>query len=254
MVVNLGIVLKGAHVCGGLEQASRVLMSLLVATSFSVTARAAESMNHWVLPQLAITEADRPQQPAVFGTVPLSVHVRPTSTRWSRVMMAPLDQPALARLAMDARDLPPHEQAAFVQIAVNHAVKYSTPSHDCSDDGYWAPASETLVRGMGDCIDIAIAKMEVLRFLGVSAKDLYLTTGYLKTSNESEKGQESAALLVRIGESFWLLPEQSEHIVEASSTSTSNSDFNPVVTYGVGMTWVHGHIVRTTSVSNSSQR
>ena len=184
-----------------------------------------------------------PDEPAVFGTVPLPVRVKPTSTRWSLIMRASLDQPQLHALTGTAWDMAPEAQAAFVQKAVNRAVRNRSPSYDCSDDGYWAPAAETLGRGLGDCIDIAIAKMEALRLLGVPARDLYLTTGYAGARAVSERGRESAALLVRMGGSFWLLTERDTQVIPASR-GEAWPDFVPIITYGVGKTWVHGRLVK----------
>lgn len=205
-----------------------------------------------VLPPGATSEAERPQGPDVFGTIALPVRAKPTSTRWARIMLASVDQPALAELIAEARRLSRPEQLAFVQSAVARAVRNSRLSHDCSDDGYWAVASETLARGVGDCFDIAIAKMEALRLLGIPESDMYLTTGYLGSGSgavsgrgrESWRGRESAALLVRIGDGFWLLTEHARQAVEANGGADSPADFVPVVTYGVGVTWVHGTVVK----------
>lgn len=211
-------------------------------------AQAARVPTHWVIPRIAIQPDERPEEPSVFGTVAIPIRAKPTSTRWARAMMASLDQPALARLIAGAEGLPPQEQAAFVQSAVNLAISTGAPINDCSDDGYWAAASETLARGVGDCIDIALAKMEALRLLGIPESDLYLTTGYFGEGNltgaQVDRGRESAALLVRIGETFWLLTERSDHIIEAGRLAESPARFAPVVTYGVGVTWVHGRLVK----------
>ena len=197
----------------------------------------------FILPPVA---AQLPDEPAVFGTVPVAVKVKPIGSRWSRVMRAPLDQPALVTLTDSAWGMSREAQAAFVQSAVNRAVRNRSPTYDCADDGYWAPASETLGRGVGDCIDIAIAKMEALRLLGVPARDLYLTTGYAGANAGSKRGRESAALLVRIGGSFWLMTERDNQVIPAGA-SAAWPDFAPIITYGVGRTWVHGRLVKVAS-------
>jgi predicted transglutaminase-like cysteine proteinase len=225
----------------------------IAAMSFAVMAigakaHADEIVTHWTMPQVAVPEADRPFGPSVLGTVALPVRAKPTSTRWSKLMMASLDQPGLISLTAGASELPRQEQAAFVQSAVKHTVRSRPFSFNCSDDGYWAPAGETLARGMGDCFDIAIAKMEALRFLGIPSKDLYLTTGRFRTSFDTGAERESVALLVRIDDHFWLLTEQSEQIIEAGSAPDDTADFTPIVTYGVGLTWVHGRLVKLASL------
>lgn len=219
--------------------------SLFTITVLGSEAHAGPALAHWVMPPIAVPEADRPEGPNVFDTVAVPVRARPTSTRWTKLMRASLAQPALIRFTADARRLPPVGQAAFVQLKLGRALRSRPGSYDCSDDGYWAAAGETLVRRTGDCIDVAIAKMEALRLLGIPKKDLYLTTGYFGEEAQFEKGRESAALLVKIGHDFWLLPERSDHIIKAEAAERAYSNFRPILTYGVGMTWIHGRRVKT---------
>jgi len=227
----------------GLKRSLGIGSLLLAAVAVAGKVHAGEVVTHWTMPPLAIPEAERPSGPSVFGTIALPIRAKPTSVRWSKLMTASLNQPGLSDLTAGAWDLPRQEQAAFVQVAVNRAVRSRPSSQDCSDDGYWASASETLARGAGDCFDIAIAKMEALRFLGIPGRDLYLTTGYFRTGGDANGGRESVALLVRIDEHFWLLTERSEEIIEAGSSVDNAAAFDPVLTYGVGLTWVHGRLV-----------
>ena len=184
--------------------------------------------------------AARPVEPSVFGTVALPAGTTPTSARWTRIMAARVDQPALSRLTAEAGKLDRQRQAAFVHSAVNRAVQRRMPAGCRHDDGYWASAEETLGQGQGDCVDIAVAKMEALRRLGFAGHDLYLTTGRVAG------GGQKSALLVRIGETFWLLDDRSEQMIAASNTGA----FQPALTYGVGMTWAHGRRVLSASSAN----
>jgi predicted transglutaminase-like cysteine proteinase len=168
--------------------------------------------------------------PSVFGTVAVAFGTTPVSARWTRVMNASIDEPALTRLTAGGRELAPLQKLAFVQSAVNRTVRNRSGARCGTDDGYWAAANETLVRGVGDCIDIAIAKVEALRQLGFQVRDLYLATGRVFT------GPFEAALLVRIGEHFYLLDAWSDQIIEAGHATS----FTPIVTYGVGISWAHG--------------
>lgn len=205
-------------------------------------------VTRWVLPPIQIPEAERPVSPSVFGTVALPVRAKPTSTRWAKLMRASLNQPALGRLTSAGHALAPEDNVAYVQVAVNHAIRTNPEITNCSDDGYWAPAQETLARGMGDCFDVAIAKMEALRLLGFPDRDLYLTTGWFGGGSAAGRGRESVALLVRVGERFWLLPEQSDHAYESTAEGEA-SRFTPVVTYGVGVTWVHGKVMPVSALA-----
>ena len=176
----------------------------------------------------APTRTSRPVEPSVFGTIALPAGTTPTSARWTRIMNARVDHPAVARLTGDAAKLDREHQAAFVQAAVNGAMQRGGGCRN--DDGYWATAAETLARRTGDCVDIAVAKMEALRRLGFAQSDLYLTTG------RAPGGGFKSALLVRIGDRFWLLDDRSDRMIEAAGTA----GFDPSLTYGVGMTWAHG--------------
>lgn len=222
-----------------------------LAAGLSGTQARAAGVESWHLffPE-ASPQVEPPGGPGILGTIALPIRAKPTSTRWSKLMLASINQPALARLTESAWGLPPEEQAAWVQAAVNHAIRTGPASYDCSDDGYWAPASETLARGKGDCIDVAITKMEALRFLGFAGADMFLTTGRFRSGGSTQGGRETAALLVRIGEQYWLLPEQDEPIIQADSSREELSPFTPVMTYGVGSTWVHGRLVKFASVGN----
>lgn len=212
-------------------------------------ALAAEVVTHWTMPVIPLPVAERPVGPDVFGTIALPVRPRPTSTRWSKVMRASLDQPALDQLTAEARALPPEQGLAFVQAAVSSAIRSQAGPNNCSDDGYWAPAQETLARGMGDCFDVAIAKMEALRLLGIPDRDLYLTSGWFRNAATIGKGRESVALLVRLGDQFWLLPERTAEAVRSGDHPDSADEFTPVVTYGVGVTWIHGKVVQVASLA-----
>lgn len=222
-----------------------VVGALMAVTALSgAPARADEGVSQWIMPPLTLAEAQQPVWPNVFGTVALPVRARQTSTRWTKLMGASLDQPALRRIASYAQGLTQHQQAAYVQSTVNHALRAQADSRDCADDGYWAAGGETLTRGLGDCFDVAIAKMEALRSLGFADKDLYLTTGYFTSRNQRGNRRGTAALLVRIDDGFVLLPEGGQHVIEASRDLDPFAEFTPYITYGHGMTWVHGRLIK----------
>jgi predicted transglutaminase-like cysteine proteinase len=185
----------------------------------------------------------RPTVPNVFGTVAVPFGTTPVSARWTRIMTAPVNAPALSRFTAAAQSYSPQQKVQFVQAAINRAVRSRTGGGPCgTDDGYWAAATETLARGTGDCIDIAIAKVEALRQLGLASSDLYLVTGRMFT------GRLEAGLLVRIGSQFWMLDAHSDQIVGADRMTS----FSPIVTYGVGMTWAHGIPVRSREIARAA--
>lgn len=235
------------------ERRKQVLAGILLAmtTMFVTPAQADEVITRWTMPPAFLAEAEQPTWPNVFGTVALPVRARQTSTRWTKLMRASLDQPALLRLTSHAQGLTQQQQAAYVQSAVTHALRSRVDSRDCADDGYWAAGGETLARGLGDCFDVAIAKMEALRILGFADKDLYLTTGYFQSRSEPTRRRGTAALLVRIGDYFWLLPEGTDPVIEASQPAGEFIEFSPYITYGLRMTWVHGRKIERLSSAAS---
>lgn len=231
----------------------RLVAAICLAAAGGGPAQAGQVFTHWTMPVIPVPELERPSGPDVFGTIALPIRARPTSTRWAKVMRASLDQPMLDRITAPARMLTPEASLAHVQRTVNRAIRTGTMSTNCTDDGYWAPAQETLARGMGDCFDVAIAKMEALRRLGIPGKDMYLTTGWFRRGFADGKGRESVALLVRVGDHFWLMPEDHDEAVAARDETGAALQFTPVVTYGVGMTWVHGRIMRVAALEASAR-
>lgn len=217
---------------------------LFAALPLAVPAEAEDMPAAPQLTAVPATVAGRTPGPNIFGTIALPIRPKPTSTRWAKLMFAKLEQPSLIHLVESANALPPQQQVAYVQSAINQWVRASTVSEDCSDNGYWPSAEETLMRGAGNCFGIAIAKMEALRMLGMETESLFLTTGRFRSGPDGAHIRESAALLVRIGEDYWLLPEQTDTIVAAGASPSGS--FSPVLTYGVRNTWIHG---RLTSIS-----
>lgn len=225
----------------------------LAVSATETSAQQGQVITQWQAPAIALPETQRPIGPNVFGTVALPIRARSTGTRWTKLMNASLEQPALMNMVEGARGLSAQQQAAYVQTAVNHSIRVGIDRHDCSDDGYWAAASETLTRGLGDCFDIAVAKMEALRLLGFESRNLYLTTGLFRQGDGRSRG--SAALLVHYDGEFWLLPDHSDQLlvsslsIPAEQPAEPSSDFTPYFTYGVGVSWVHGTLVKRSSIA-----
>lgn len=228
--------------CGAHRAAKVLCISALIGASI-IPARVAaqQSPPGRAVASFPASPAALPEGPDILGTIALHIPPNPTSTRWAKLMQASLAQSRLVQAVEGLRALPADEQVLAVQSIVSSAVR-TVNSGNCSDDGYWAPAQETLARGMGDCFDVAIAKMEALRSLGVSGADLYLTTGRFRPVAEG-RARETVALLVRVGPRFWLLPEWSSRAIEMVGAEIGETGYSPVITYGVGASWVHGRRV-----------
>jgi len=228
----------------GLRRAAKVLWASLCAGTSLVPSCVVAQQPPIELDAAAFpaSRPDLPERPDILGTVALHIPPNPTSTRWSKLMQASLAQSKLRQAIDGLSDLPGDEQVLAVQSIMSAAVRSVGAGH-CSDDGYWAPAQETLLRGAGDCFDVAIAKMEALRSLGMASADLYLTTGRLRPAIAGT-ARETVALLVRVGPRFWLLPDWTSHALEVDGPDAGDSTYSPIITYGVGASWVHGRRVR----------
>jgi predicted transglutaminase-like cysteine proteinase len=168
--------------------------------------------------------------PAVFGTAVLSTNTTPYDARWNRVQSQRLG--AGANIAASARGLEGLERLRVVNSAVNKAIKYRDDSRNWGSSDYWASAAETFARGSGDCEDYAIAKMQVLRSLGVPASDLFLVVG-----NDLSSRAAHAMLVVRSGGQYWVLDNFHDRLLP----DTGYGEFRPVITLSTAGRWLHGY-------------
>ena len=74
-------------------------------------------------------------------------------------------------------------QLAAVNDFVNDAITYVEDRQQYGVSDYWALLSETVLRGQGDCEDIAIAKLQTLAYLGWDLSHLALLVGRLSFPN-----------------------------------------------------------------------
>jgi predicted transglutaminase-like cysteine proteinase len=186
-------------------------------------------------------EPQPPASPDLFGTRGVPFRGSSPDARWARVAAPALDM-RLAWLVAGARGLGPKQQAIYVQTAVNRGFAYRADAQNWGEGDYWATADETIARRAGDCEDMAIVKMQALRLLGFAPRDLYLVTG------RNRAGAQHALLAVRIDESFWVLDDGSAMVVPAASYHA----MAPVITYGDGWKWVHGHEVTPEQAARTS--
>ena len=107
---------------------------------------------------------------------------------------------------------------------------------------FWANAGETLRRGTGDSEDIAIAKMQVLKAAGFSAKDLYISVG-----RHNVRGAH-VVLLARAAGGFYVLDDTVQNLM----TPAQHGRFTPIMTLGQGSSWVHGRRVGTSRIASVS--
>jgi predicted transglutaminase-like cysteine proteinase len=145
----------------------------------------------------------------------------------------------MRRLIAPALSMTRTAQISYVQAAVTRAVKWRSDTTQWGRHDYWASAAETLAAGYGDMEDRAIVKMQALRALGTPTSDLYLTL-----ARDSVAGPETV-LIVRDGRDYYVLDDTGG----APYRPQQRKEFQPVLTFGYGASWVHQPVARRTAVA-----
>jgi predicted transglutaminase-like cysteine proteinase len=171
--------------------------------------------------------------PDIFGSVALAVGRTPEDAKWRRVAdYVPIGAGPWSAVLAQARRQSARERLGTVNAWVNHAIAYmpDVPNYGVAD--YWGTARESLTRGHGDCKDYAIAKMELLRALGVASDDLYLVL-----VKDLVRRQDHALLAVRLDGRFVVLDSGYDGVMDSDDVR----DYRPILTYSGARTWVHGY-------------
>lgn len=174
-----------------------------------------------------------PAKPDVFGTVALPIRADRYAAGWRRARRDASSLPAMQELVAPARALSREQQIAYVQTAVTRSIRWRSDATEWGRRDYWASAAETLAHGAGDMENRAIVKMQALRTLGFPTRDLYMTIGRDKV------GGPITVLMVRLGGRFFVLDDLGGTPV----ASDRRSGFEPMLTLGGGMAWIHGRRV-----------
>lgn len=114
----------------------------------------------------------------------------------------------------------------MVNMWVNWHLRYQ---EDRANDN-WSDALTTLQRGYGDCEDFSIAKMALLRELGVSPDDMFLVL-------LRDKAQVAHAVLaVRQDGGFYILDNRTDRL----RLATEVSEYTPVLSFSGDFAWTYG--------------
>ena len=104
------------------------------------------------------------------------------------------------RVDLEKRSLPPQDQLAYVQRTVQRSIGWRSDATQYGEQDHWARADQTLASKLGDDEDLAILKMQSLKALGFSQRDLYLSMG-----RDAVRGPGYMVLLVHAGGRFYVL-------------------------------------------------
>jgi predicted transglutaminase-like cysteine proteinase len=165
-------------------------------------------------------------------TVAFAVSRTPLYDRWKTVASAPVpDRPEVAELLHQLRGQSRAKQLDTVNRWMNARLQFASDWEVYGEADHWAPLSESLPRGRGDCEDYAIGKMQLLRAAGVPAKDMYLLI-----ARDLVRRADHALLIVRTDNQFVVLDSSNDLLL----TDQEVSDYQPVMSFSGDQSWLHG--------------
>lgn len=118
---------------------------------------------------------------------------------------------------------------------VNRNIEFGEDRDIYGRADYWAPAAETFRRGVGDCEDFAIAKMELLAALGVTRDNMRLVV-----ARDLVRNADHAVLVVALSEGPVMLDNMTDHLLDARVAN----DYRPIMSFSQHAKWVHGYAVQ----------
>lgn len=169
--------------------------------------------------------------PNIFGSVALRISATPLSTRWAAARSASLGtrHGPWATMLRSVRGLDRADQVAAINSWVNARIRFA---EDRVGSDRWAAAAESLRSRRGDCEDYAIAKMQMLRAIGVADEDLYFVV-----ARDLVRRADHALLVVRLDGRLVTLDNQTDRLLDASQAN----DYRPIFTYAGTQAWMHGY-------------
>ena len=108
---------------------------------------------------------------------------------------------------------------AYINRAVNLAVKYTSDTRAHGIPDHWATPFDTLESGKGDCEDYAITKFALLRAMNWPAKDLRIVLVYI-----SRKREYHAVEAARLGHDWLIL----DNALSGISPDTKLPNYRPL--------------------------
>ncbi|MBY6218623.1 transglutaminase-like cysteine peptidase [Qipengyuania aquimaris] len=176
----------------------------------------------------------RPPNPSLFRMIAMPVgYEAAPMTKWDSVRLADLGDEAgpWRELITNASQPGARDPVAMVNTWVNWNVRYrdEPPGVD-----QWSSAPATIRRGFGDCEDFALAKMALLKAIGVPSDDMFLVL-----LRDRQQG-EHAVLAVKQRGRLVILDNRTDMVLPAYQVE----DYTPIVSYSGPFAWIYGEVAR----------
>jgi predicted transglutaminase-like cysteine proteinase len=171
---------------------------------------------------------------AILGSLSITVRQTPLDRKWSAVN-AKQGQGRMTAFLSATRARHSSGEVAQVEAInswVNRKIEFGEDRDIYGRADYWAPAAETLRRGIGDCEDFAIAKMELLAALGVTRDKMRLVI-----ARDLVRNADHAVLVVTLSGGAVMLDNMTDRLLDARLPN----DYRPIMSFSQNAKWVHGY-------------
>lgn len=178
---------------------------------------------------------------AILGTMSVSIKHTPFDRDWAMVSARQgsrkMTRALAATGARNSGDV--SAQVEAINRWVNRKIEFGEDRDVYGRADYWASASETLRRGIGDCEDFAIAKMELLSALGIGRDKMRLVV-----ARDLVRNADHAVLVVTLADGAVMLDNMTDRLLDARLPN----DYRPIMSFSQNAKWVHGYAVQPAPV------
>ena len=173
----------------------------------------------------------------ILGTLSLAIKHSPFDRDWAAVSTKQVSRKTYRTLAATGARKSGNESAQVEAINrwVNRNIAFGEDRDIYGRADYWAPASETLHRRIGDCEDFAIVKMELLSALGISRDKMRLVV-----ARDLVRNADHAVLVVTMTDGVVMLDNMTDRLLDARLPN----DYRPIMSFSQNAKWVHGYAVQ----------
>ncbi len=176
---------------------------------------------------------------AILGTLSVAIKHSPFDRNWAAVS-AKRSSHKIHRVLAATGARHSGDRAAQVEAVnrwVNRSIQFGEDRDVYGRADYWATASETFRRGIGDCEDFAIAKMELLAALGIARDKMRLVV-----ARDLVRNADHAVLVVTLADRAVMLDNMTDRLLDARLPN----DYRPIMSFSQNAKWVHGYAVQPT--------